>query len=127
MLAAPFQMMMFLAYLLVRRFHLCGCGITTRLRCPLPSTARIPKITLSFDSENFARDTFPTAATCSQWGCSVVRISTSYPPDPPGEASQVSVVSFSRLRVIKRGFAGGAGAEASEARVAALRRATSAT
>ena len=49
----------------------------------------------------------------------------SYPvANPPGEGSQASVESFCSPLVNRRTLAGGAGADASAARVAALRRAT---
>src|ERR1700689_1988742 len=73
-----------------------GTGTTGRLRCPAASTARTAKITLSFDSLSVARSTLPKFCTCSHSGLVVARHNTSYSAaTPPGEASHVSVESFS--------------------------------
>jgi hypothetical protein len=47
-----------------------------KLRCPAPSTARTPKITLSFETFNVAL-VVPTVWTCSQSGLLVARQITS--------------------------------------------------
>src|ERR1700722_13170122 len=106
----------------------CGTGTTGKLRCPAASTARTAKITLSFESFSVARVTLPNFWTCSHSGLLVPRHNTSYSvANPPGEASQVSVESFSKSFASRCTFAGGAGAAANDARVAAFNRATCAT
>src|SRR5580704_269213 len=108
--------------------HRSGKGTTGRLRCPWASTALTAKMTLSFESFSVARRTLPTFWMCSHSGLVVARQRTSYPDArPPGDASQVSVESFSRSFVSKCTLAGGAGAEANDASVAAFSRATCAT
>ena len=108
--------------------HRSGTGTTGRLRCPAASTARTAKITLSFESFSVARVTLPTFCACSHSGLVVARHNTSYSAaSPPGEASHVSVESFSKSFVSRCTFAGGAGAAANDASVAAFSRATCAT
>lgn len=85
-------------------------------------------MTLSFERFRVARRTLPTFWTCSHSGLVVARHRTSYSATrPPGDASQVSVELFSNSLVSKCTFAGGAGADASDAKVAAFSRATCAT
>src|ERR1700732_3907140 len=123
--------MPFLAFALLRVDTLTqrsGKGTTGRLRCPAASTALTAKMTLSFESFRVVRVTLPTFWTCSHSGLLVLRHRTSYSiARPPGDTSQVSVESFSRSLVSKCAFAGGAGADASDASVAAFSRATRAT
>jgi len=105
-----------------------GSGTVGKLRCPALSTARTAKITLSFDSGSVQLVLSPHDWTCSQAGLVVARQTTSYSAaDEPGDASQVKVESFSRFFVTIRTLAGGAGADAREASVAAFNRATAAT
>src|SRR5579863_4051657 len=105
-----------------------GTGTTGRLLWPAASTARTAKITLSFESFSVARVPLPKDWTCSHSGLVVARHNTSYSAaNPPGEASHVSVESFSKSFVTRCTFAGAAGAEANDASVAAFRRATCAT
>src|SRR6267142_6696101 len=105
--------------------HRSGNGTTGKLLCPSLSTARTAKITLSFEMGNVVLATFPTACVCSHSALVVARHSTSYVlARPPGEGSQVSVESFSSSLVTRRTLAGAAGPDASDARVAAFRRAT---
>src|SRR5215469_6596549 len=99
--------------------HRCGVGTTARLRCPASSSALTPKITLSFEIFKVARVAFPKLCACSHPVPVVARHSTSYEA-APGEASHVSVESFSKSLVNKWTFPGGAGAAANDANVAAL-------
>src|ERR1051325_3084110 len=105
-----------------------GAGTTGKLGCPAPSSARTAKITLSFDSFIVARVALPTLCACSQSGLVVARQTTSYDvARAPGAASHVNVESFSRSLVSRCTLAGGDGAAANDASVAAFRRATCAT
>src|SRR5277367_2486482 len=106
--------------------HRSGTGTTGRLRCPALSTASTAKITLSFESFSVARVAPPKLCVCSHSGLLVSRHTTSYSL-APGDASHVSVESFSRSLVSRCTFAGGAGADANDASVAAFSRATCAT
>src|SRR5208282_18345 len=107
-------------------FYLSGSGTTGKLRCPAASTARTPNITLSFETFTVARVPPLTVWTYSQSAALVERHTTSYAA-APAEGSHVKVVSFSRFLVCIFTLAGGAGADANEARVAAFSRATCAT
>src|SRR5207247_6054330 len=100
-----------------------GMGVTGRLLWPSPSTARRAKITLSFEIGSVARVTLPTSFACSQSGLEVDLHRTSY-PEARGDLSQVNVESFSSSLVSRSKFCGGAGIDASDASVAAFRRAT---
>src|SRR3984893_2380641 len=98
-----------------------GKGTTGKLRCPSLSTALTAKVTLSLESFRVVRRTLPTFWTCSHSGLVVARQRTSYPvARPPGGTSQVRAESFSKSLVSKWTFAGGAGADASDDRVAAF-------
>src|ERR1019366_9198437 len=102
-----------------------GTGTTGRLRCPLASVACTAKTTLSFDTGTVACVTLPNACACSQSGAPVSLHNTRYPvARPPGDVSQTRVESFCSPFVNTRTFAGGAGTEASVAKVAAFTRTT---
>src|SRR4051794_13199471 len=103
-----------------------GFGNTARLRCPCASTARTPKTTLSFERGSVRVVAVPAFSAATQSGDVVGRHTTSYPA-ARGTASHIKVVSFSSRRVSIRTFLGAEGAEARDANVAALARATFAT
>src|ERR1022692_1609544 len=105
-----------------------GTGTTGRLRWPAWSTALTAKMTLSFESFSVAWVALPPPCACSHSGRVVARHNTSYSAaGPSGEASHVRVESFSKSLVNICTFAGGAGAAANDASVAAFSRATCAT
>src|ERR1035437_7575092 len=105
-----------------------GTGTTGRLRWPAWSTALTAKMTLSFESFSVAWVALPTPCAGSHSGLVVACHNTSYSAaGPSGEASQVRWESFSKSLVNICTFAGGAGAAANDASVAAFSRATCAT
>src|SRR5215475_9066151 len=61
----------------LRPSYRSGTGTTGKLRCPSLSTARTPKITLSFERSKVASVLFPTDCTCSHSGALVARQTTS--------------------------------------------------
>src|SRR5271156_3588307 len=74
-----------------------GTGTTGKLRCPAASSARTAKITLSLESFKVTCVASLTLCAWSHSGLVVARHSTSYSvANPPGDASHVSVESFSR-------------------------------
>jgi len=85
---------------------------------PAASTARTANISLSFETLRVARVPL-TGWTYSQSAAFVERQTTSYAA-ASGEASHVRLVSFFQVLVCIFTFAGSAGAEASDARVAAF-------
>src|SRR3989442_2491486 len=117
--------------------YLCGVGTTGKLLCPLLSTERTAKITLSFEISIFAirRWFFPDSMsknfTCILGStfhgpASVARDRISSSTEPV-EGVHASTVLLSSSLIASFTFCGGAGASASDASVAAFRRATLAT
>jgi hypothetical protein len=106
--------------------YLSGSGTTGKLRCPSASTARTPNISLSFETLKVARVPLVTVWTYSQSAALVERQMTSYAAAPT-DGSHVKVLSLSRFLVIIFTFAGGAGADANDAKAAAFSRVTLAT
>src|SRR5712691_8255667 len=117
--------------------YLSGVGTTGKLLCPLPSTERTAKITLSFEISMFARrrwffpDSMSMNFTCVLGStfhgpASVARDRISSSTEP-AEGIHASAVLLSSSLISIFTFCGGAGANASEASVAAFSRATLAT
>src|SRR5437762_8070991 len=96
------------------------------LLCPLASTERTAKITLSLEMGRVACVTLPTDLAFCQSAASVARHRISKPTAPAAD-SQVNVESFCSCLVSSFTLAGAAGADARAARVAEFTRATLAT
>src|SRR5581483_9168064 len=110
------------------RDYLTGIGTTAMPRCPIASTDRTPKITLSLETCSSARGVFDTMRRCHVAALSA-RQSTSYcvSAPAPGGVSHSRFVELSRSLVRTLTFVGGGGAEARVASVAAFTAATRAT
>jgi len=107
-------------------FYLCGSEQPADCDVPPHRPRRATaNISLSFETLRVARVPL-TGWTYSQSAAFVERQTTSYAA-ASGEASHVRLVSFSRFLVCIFTFAGSAGAEASDARVAAFSCVTCAT
>src|ERR1051325_2602799 len=108
-------------------YYLSGSGITIRLLWPLASTERTPKITLSLESgRSIFVSVVRTESSSEKSGSVVLRHRTSYAV-APGAVFHSILESFSNCLVKRWTSAGGAGDEASAAKVAAFNRATFAT
>src|ERR1700735_657850 len=117
-------------------------GTTAGLRCPAASTARIPKITLSFDTgsvtDHVPASCFAPALSARidrcQSGASVARQTISYFMFGLAAGASAQAIVVLLMELSKTGpaggyftFAGSGGALASTAMVAAFSRATRAT